>query len=177
MIFFSDPSQYPDWAGTSDNGLLSDLAPPVFSSFTLKQSRNYKLKVGDNFEASRSSFCVQPWNTENGSNFRFRGLPSTIFDNTQMPDHYSQNVLKGIKLKLWTSSFHWYLVIWNWPRGFRAIASQSEAVFPKLQKCAYFATSEVVISGNFFSDCCHTKMSRDKDMKPTANDHKFSKFL
>ena len=58
VIFFSDPSQYPDWAGTSDNGLLSDLAPPVFSSFTLKQSRNYKLKVGDIFEASREALFV-----------------------------------------------------------------------------------------------------------------------
>ena len=94
-----------------------------------------------------------------------------------MPDHYSHNVLQGIKWKLWIFSFYWYLVIWNWPSGLRAIASQSEAVFPKFQKCTYFATSEVVIFGNFFSNCCHTKTNRDKDMKPTANDYKYSKFL
>ena len=68
-------------------------------------------------------------------------------------------------------------MIWNWPSGLRAIASQSEAVFSRFQKCTHFATSEVVIFGNFFSKCCHMKTNTDKDMKPTAYGSKYPKFL
>ena len=112
---------------------------------------------------------------------RFFG--SVDFRSLFLPRHrcythpYSHNVLQGIKWKLWISSFYWYLVIWNWPSGLRAIASQSEAVFSRFQKCTHFATFEVVIFGNFFSKCCHMKTNTDKDMKPTAYGSKYPKFL
>ena len=123
------------------------------------------------------NWCMEYFKLEMDRFFGSVDFTSTIFATSQMPDHYSHNILQGIKWKLSISSFYWYLIIWNCPSGLRAIASQSEAVFPKFQKCTYFTTSEVVIFGNFFSKCCHTKTNRAKDMKPTVNDHKFPKFL
>ena len=62
-------------------------------------------------------------------------------------------------------------------KWFKSYSQSKRGSFPKFQKCTYFATSEVMIFGNFFSNCCHTRPNKDKDMKPTANDHKFPKFL
>ena len=89
---------------------------------------------------------------------------------------YSYIVMQCIKMEAMDILFVLVPCDLKLTRWFKSY-SQSEAVFPIFQKCTYFAASEVVIFGKFFSNCWDTKTNRDKDMKPTANDHKFPKFL
>ena len=50
LIYFSDPSLYPS---KEEDGIIADLAPPVFTSETKNSPKIYRKSVGESFQVSK----------------------------------------------------------------------------------------------------------------------------
>ena len=121
--------------GKDDSGWIAFEC--TIEDFMLESGHPYRTfaSAGKGRSKLFNNVYMEYFNLEMDWLFRSVDFRQLFFATSQMPDHYSHNILQGIKWKLSISSFYWYLIIWNCPSGLRAIASQSEAVFPKFQKC------------------------------------------
>ncbi len=65
LIFcLSDSSKYPSSSGGGSNeGIIADLAPPVFTSETKNSPRTYRKSVGESFQVSchHVKFSLEQW--------------------------------------------------------------------------------------------------------------------
>ena len=110
-------------------------------------------------------------------NFPTRHKEPLIFTRQLWPNGWTYFKSQGARWEIWTLSFQWCIVVHCrssiWSQLF--VKMRSFLIF--FTNCQFCLWAEKMIFENFFSKCSHSKTDWHRDMKPTSNGHKYSKFL